>query len=108
MNSGIYQIRNKRNHRIYIGCTMSLKERWISHRALLRNNKHKNPELQSDWNKYGESAFVFEVIVSVEHTFYLYRVEREVINQFVNKTNLYNIAIPSPIGTKSTGVISTQ
>lgn len=97
MNSGIYQIRNKRNRRIYIGCTMSLRGRWISHRALLRTNKHKNTELQNDWNKYGESAFVFEVIAGVNSDFYLYRVEREIINQFVGKMNLYNIAIPSPI-----------
>ena len=75
---------------------MNLKDRWMSHRALLRHNKHKNAELQSDWNKYGESAFVFEVIVSALNSFYCYRIEREVINQFVNKMKLYNIAIPSP------------
>ena len=60
---GIYGIRNKVNNKIYVGKTgMNFGDRWDSHKALLRNNKHDNPYLQNAWNKYGEQNFEFIVI----------------------------------------------
>ena len=62
MKIGIYRIRNLINNKVYIGSTKNMKVRWAKHKALLRHNKHQNTHLQSAWNKYGEDAFVFEVI----------------------------------------------
>ena len=62
MKIGIYRIRNLINNKVYIGSTKNMKLRWAKHKALLRHNKHQNTHLQSAWNKYGEDAFVFEVI----------------------------------------------
>lgn len=60
---GIYGIRNNVNENIYIGKTgMSFGDRWDSHRALLRGNKHFNQHLQRAWNKYGEENFEFIII----------------------------------------------
>ena len=60
---GIYGIRNKINDHIYIGKTgMNFGDRWDSHRALLRGNKHFNQYLQRAWNKYGEENFDFLII----------------------------------------------
>ena len=60
---GIYGIQNKINGCIYIGKTgMSFGDRWDSHRALLRANKHFNQYLQRAWNKYGEDNFEFIIV----------------------------------------------
>ena len=60
---GIYGIKNIVNNKIYVGKTgMSFGDRWDSHKALLRSNKHDNRYLQNAWNKYGEENFKFIVI----------------------------------------------
>jgi group I intron endonuclease len=63
--SGIYQIKNLINNKIYIGSTINLKQRFNDHKKLLRHNKHPNNHLQSSWIKHGESNFVFELIEQV-------------------------------------------
>lgn len=63
MKTGVYQIRNLRNGKRYIGSTSySFRIRWNMHRSRLRTNKHHSIKLQNAWNKYGEDAFVFEVL----------------------------------------------
>ena len=59
---GIYQIRNIKNNKIYIGSSMDIEQRWKMHKNDLRKNKHINYKLQNDWNKYGENNFVFEIL----------------------------------------------
>src|SRR5260221_8454885 len=60
--SGIYKITCTANKRIYIGSALNLYGRKAKHFSLLRRNTHHNPILQNAWNKYGESAFTFEVL----------------------------------------------
>lgn len=57
---GIYQIRNKKNGKRYIGRTVNFARRKSQHFSDLRAGRHFNSHLQRAWNKYGESAFVFE------------------------------------------------
>jgi len=61
----IYQITNMMNGKYYIGSSMSFERRVWSHKYDLKNGTHKNPKLQAAWNKYGESAFVFEILETV-------------------------------------------
>ena len=65
--SGIYQISNIANGKIYIGQASDLYNRWFRNRSAhipnLRKGTHKNTHLQSAWTKYGEGAFVFEVLL---------------------------------------------
>jgi group I intron endonuclease len=63
---GIYKITNTENGKIYIGSAYNLSNRMSTHKYSLRNKKHKNPHLQSAWNKYGEDKFIFEVVEIVE------------------------------------------
>ena len=63
---GIYKITNIENGKIYIGSAYNLSNRMSTHKYTLRNNKHKNPHLQSAWNKYGEGKFLFEILEIVE------------------------------------------
>jgi group I intron endonuclease len=57
MTSGIYQIINTTNGKIYIGSSKNIEQRWWAHRSKLRANKHHNPHLQNAYNKYGINVF---------------------------------------------------
>ena len=62
-NSGVYIIRNVLNQKVYVGSASStFHARWKQHRWELRRGTHHSPHLQKAWIKYGEDAFVFEVV----------------------------------------------
>ncbi|MFD6209715.1 GIY-YIG nuclease family protein [Peribacillus sp. NPDC060253] len=60
--SGIYQILNLKNNKVYIGQTNNLLYRRSQHFRSLKDNKHYNNYLQRAFNKFGEKLFVFEVL----------------------------------------------
>jgi group I intron endonuclease len=64
IKSGIYLIRNLINNRIYIGLSKNVIKRLTQHRSNLKCNRHKNPHLQSSYNKYGYENFEFKLIES--------------------------------------------
>jgi len=64
--SGIYQIKNTLNNNRYIGSTANIQRRWNAHLNMLRRKHHGNSHLQRAFNKYGEEAFIFEVLEKVE------------------------------------------
>ncbi|MFZ5988907.1 MAG: DUF2087 domain-containing protein [Bacillota bacterium] len=59
--AGVYQIRNTENQKILVAATPDLKT-INGKRFELSMGGHKNKQLQEEWNKYGEKAFVFEVL----------------------------------------------
>jgi group I intron endonuclease len=60
----LYKIENLINGKIYVGQTVrKYNRRMYEHRRKLRNNYHDNSFLQNAWNKYGEKAFKFSIIV---------------------------------------------
>jgi len=62
---GIYAIRGP-NDAVYVGKAKNIKKRWGQHRSHLRSGVHGTPHLQYAWNKYGETAFVFEIVELVD------------------------------------------
>ena len=62
METGIYKITCKENNKFYIGSSKNLEKRCQKHLNDLRKNKHINIHLQRAYNKYGENAFIFNVI----------------------------------------------
>jgi len=60
--SGIYQIKNLVNGKIYVGSAVNIRKRWSNHRHNLINGTHKNLHLQNAWNKYGVDDFEFSII----------------------------------------------
>lgn len=65
--SGIYSIVNILNNHRYIGSTNNFYERLMMHRGHLRKNKHHSIVLQRAYNKYGEKAFIVQVLETCEN-----------------------------------------
>lgn len=59
----VYAIENKTNGRRYIGSTTNYKSRWHTHKSTLRRGKHHSFILQKAWDKYGEDAFEFKLLL---------------------------------------------
>lgn len=66
MDSGIYIIENNVNGKCYIGSSARLSRRRLEHFFYLKHNKHINKHLQNAYNKYGEIAFEFSILETVE------------------------------------------
>ena len=64
---GIYQIVNLDNHKVYIGSSKNIEQRFITHRKHLEEFKHSNNYLQQEYDKFGADRFRFEVIEYVEN-----------------------------------------
>lgn len=62
---GVYQITCIPTGKIYIGSSVNLGHRWISHQSDLNLNQHGNSYLQRAWNKYGETSFKCGVLQPV-------------------------------------------
>ena len=61
-HSGIYEIKCLADNKTIVGSSVNLYLRSKQHISDLRKNIHKNPHLQSAWNKYGKSSFEFMVL----------------------------------------------
>lgn len=88
--SGIYQIRNLVNNKVYIGSALDLYQRRCQHYSLLKHGKH-NHKLQNSYNKYNKENFVFEVIEFIEDTHKLLECEQYWIDRFDVTKNGYNV-----------------
>lgn len=93
---GVYAIVNGSTERTYIGISTNMRSRWHTHRSALRKGTHHAPELQRDWNFYGERMFAF-VPLEVVHDFKK-RIEREQVhlNAAHHAYNVSTIAGPGP------------
>lgn len=92
----VYRITNIKNKRIYIGSTGNFEVRRAEHLGQLRTGKHCNRFLQSDFNIYKESAFIFEVIFDdFKNREKMYLKEYELILKFKGMT--YNIDTNCPV-----------
>ena len=97
--AAIYQIKNKKTGKIYIGATTAFPSRQIDHKSALRTGKHENSALQEDCNKYGLDVFEFEMIE--EHPCdtefkILKKIEEETIKRLLTEgKKLYNTILYS-------------
>ncbi len=88
---GIYEIVNTKNGKRYIGSSVNTAVRWRSHRHQLITGKHHSPKLQAAWNKNGEAAFNFRVMLVCQRSQLLFQ-EQRCIHGFRPEYNIYMVA----------------
>lgn len=94
---GVYCIRNTKTSKKYIGCTsMNFGDRRDCHFASLRNGYHYNKEMQSDFDKYGEDSFVFEIIEKIDSDDESIYEERE--KYWIQKLDTFNNGYNGTVG----------
>jgi group I intron endonuclease len=92
MKSGyVYYIRNAINGNWYVGSTVN-KKRLAAHKRQLKKNEHDNCHLQSAWNKYGESAFTFNIEMTFETEEGARDHEQTILNEHFGKKHCYNVS----------------
>jgi group I intron endonuclease len=89
--SGIYQIRNIVNNKVYIGSSQNINKRRKTHWRSLRKNKHHNQYLQASYNKYGENSFVFEVLEYIDNITELFVYEQKYIDKLQPAYNIGSV-----------------
>ncbi len=87
MNSGIYEIKNLKTGRSYIGSSKNMFKRFKEHLTALRRGNHINVHLQRSFDKHGEDLFKFNVIEYTEDLF-----EREAYH-IEQSDIIYNIGV---------------
>lgn len=76
--SGVYLIRCTSNQKLYVGSSRNIGKRFNYHKSELRSQSHYNENMQDDWNRFGENAFMLEIL---ELTADLLPREKEWINK---------------------------
>lgn len=90
----IYKITNTTNNKKYIGQSVpDHNKRMTNHRYELNKGIHKNRHLQSAWNKYGGSQFLFEKIDFAKDFVELDQLEAYYIKKFKSNDRRYGYNI---------------
>lgn len=61
IEAGVYQIKNIKNDKIFIGSTPNFKT-LNGTKFMLENGNFSNKALQADWSKFGKDAFEIDVL----------------------------------------------
>ncbi len=64
--AGIFWVKNIANGKMLLGSSKNLEGPLNSHKFMLTIGKHRNEQLQKDWDKYGPDKFVFEILEVVK------------------------------------------
>lgn len=99
-NSGVYQILNIIDNKMYIGSSINVSSRLKTHIYNLKNNKHCNKHLQSAWDKYGEENFIFEILERVCNKENLIEREQYWIDKLIPQYNI-RLEAKSNLGLKA-------
>lgn len=85
---GIYQIKNTKNNKVYIGSSIDIDRRWKEHTKDLENNKHHSIKLQRSYNlTKDKSIFKFSIVEEVEDINKL----RDREQYYINLYNSYHV-----------------
>ncbi|MGA2297197.1 MAG: GIY-YIG nuclease family protein [FCB group bacterium] len=63
---GVFVIRNKKTGKVFLGSSLNLKNQFEQAKIILNMGNHLNSALQSDWIKFGEDNFEYEVLETLE------------------------------------------
>lgn len=63
---GVFQVKNTVNGKVLLGSSLNLEGPLNAHKFMLTIGKHTNGALQQEWNTFGASAFLFDVLETVK------------------------------------------
>lgn len=63
---GVFQIKNTSTNKVLIDHGIDMVSKWNRHKMELKFGNHRNRSFQNDWNEYGETSFVFEVLAELK------------------------------------------
>lgn len=92
---GVFQVKNISNNKVLIDNSIDMFSKWNRHKIELKFGNHRNKSLQKDWNEYGETNFVFEVLSELkkkDEENINYQKELQILQEFVvEELNIKNI-----------------
>lgn len=87
--TGVYKITNLINNKVYVGRSVDIKMRWLSHK---RNYNSRNTMLYKDMRKYGFEQFKFEILEKCNED-QLDKKEKQWIKKLDSYKNGYNMTM---------------
>lgn len=84
IEAGIFQIKNTKNQKIFIGSTKNLKT-LNGLKFMLDTGGNRNKELQKEWFEYGKEAFEIEVLEILKKKEEAYFNEKEELQKLEEK-----------------------
>jgi len=64
--AGVFMVKNTANSKVLLGSSLNLEGPLNSHKFMLLIGRHRNEQLQKEWNEYGADKFVFEILEVVK------------------------------------------
>ena len=89
-NVGVYMIINKLDGRFYIGGSVNIHKRWISHKCDLKKKRHPNKNLQNVYDIYGINVFEHKIIENCDINDLLKK-EQYYLDLYFDGDKCYNI-----------------
>ncbi|MFJ7975632.1 GIY-YIG nuclease family protein [Peribacillus sp. JNUCC 23] len=84
IEAGIYQIKNSKNEKIFIGSTRNFKT-LNGVKFTLETGTHNNKVLQEEWTQFGNSAFSIDILETLKKKDDPYFNEKEALLELENK-----------------------
>ncbi|MBU2513174.1 GIY-YIG nuclease family protein [bacterium] len=81
---GVYQIKNLKNHKLFIGSTKDIRARINRIKFQLKTGSYSHKEIQQDYFEAGETGFsveVLDLLSTIEHLDENYDEELELLEQ---------------------------
>ena len=88
---GIYEIRNIKNEKFYIGSSKSIYKRWVQHKRELKKGTHHNAYLQRSYKVHGEGSYDYSIIEECSED-NLFEVEQRHLDKHHGKKECYNLS----------------
>jgi len=88
---GIYEIRNIKNGKFYIGSSKSIYKRWVQHKRELKKGTHHNAYLQRSYKVHGEGSYNYSIIEECSED-NLFEVEQRHLDKHHGKKECYNLS----------------